>query len=305
MKIIVCSGLFVTYFVCYLCSVCDAKRCKSKNNSSEESSEDEFINIDRNCAVDYLKRHDLFESNHYSPPINNTETCNLQIKEVFEKFYGKIVDEFKSDEDLTEKANCIVDHLKTMRSAELSLKRTIFENSNISKRKRKKIVKSIEGQLKGNSEHAILICFKDTEIGDMFDEIKNTHADDEKENHDYCTRKYVLENNLVDLETFKIELNPKQLNQTTIESISCEEVIAELKKTIEGSMYESFKGTSKHISRRQGKCLKKKLKRSGFFGNYIKIAVLIQNQWTPAQTAIERVKFIDSISGLMTDALSC
>lgn len=291
--------------MCYLCSVCDAKRCKSKKNSSEESSEDEFINIETNCAVDYLKRHNLFESNHYSPSINNTEACNLQIKEVFEKFYGKTIDEFKSDVDLTEKADCIVDHLKTMRSAELSLKRTIFENSNISKRKRKKIVKSIEGQLKGNSEHAILICFKDTEIGDMFDEIKNTHADDEKENHDYCIREYAIENKLIDLETFKIELNPKQLNKTTIESISCEEVIAELKKSIEGSMYESFKGTSHHISRRQGKCLKKKLKRSGFFGNYIRIAVLIQNQWSQEQTAAEREKFIDSTSGLMTDALSC
>ena len=71
-------------------------------------------------------------------------------------------------------------------------------------------------------------------------------------------------------------LNPKQLNETTVESIACEEVIAELKKAIVGSMYESFKGTSHHISRRQSKCLKQKIKRSGFFDNYLRIAVLIQ-----------------------------
>lgn len=263
------------------------------------------MSIDNNCAVDYLKRHDLFESNHYSPSVNNTEACDLQIKETFKKFYGKITEELKSDEDLTEKADCIVDHLKTMKSAEYTLKKSVFEISNISKRKLKKIVKSIEGQLKGNSEHAILICFKDTEIGDMFDEIKNTHADDEKDNHDYCIREYVLEHKLIDLESFKIELNPKQLNATTVELIACQEVIADLKKSIEGSMFETFKGNSHHISRRQGKCLKKKIKRSGFFGSNLRTTVLIQNQWTPDQRAAERIKFIDLTSRLMTDALSC
>lgn len=291
--------------VCYLFSVCVGKRCKSKKDSSEESSEDDFMTIDRDCAVNYLKRHDLFESNHNLPSINNTEACDLQIKETIDNFYTKMIAGFKSDEDLINKTDCIVDHLKIMKFAELALKKTTFESSNISKRKRKKMVKSIEGQLKGNIEHATLICFKDTEIGDLFDEIKITHADDEQENIDYCIREYVLENNLIDLDSIKIELNPKNLNGTTIESLACKEVIVELKKAVEVSLFESFKGKSHHISRRQSKCLKKKVKRSGFFGNYLRIVVLTRDQWTTEQTALERTKFIDSTSGLMIDALSC
>ncbi|CAO1421439.1 unnamed protein product [Diamesa hyperborea] len=297
-------GLFVTLLVCYLCCVCDAKRCKNKKYSSEESSEEEFKNIEMNCAQDYLKRHDLLETRHSSPSVNNTEDCESQIKETLGKFYEKTIDEMKSDDDLADKAECIAENLKTLKTAELSLKKSVFENSHISKRKRKKIVKSIERQLEGNIAHAMLICFKDTEIGDLFDEIKNTFADDD-DNHDYCIREFVLDHNLIDLEAFKVELNPKQLNGTTIESIDCPEVIADLKKAIEGSMHENFKGNAHHISRKQGKCLKKKIKRSGFFGNYLRIVVLIQNQWTPEQIVGERVKFIESTSTLMTDALSC
>lgn len=289
--------------MCYLCSVCDAKRCKNKKNSSEESSEEDFTNIETDCAEDYLKRHDLLETKYSSPPINNTEECDLLIKDNFKMYYSNSLDEFKSDEDLAEKADCMIGHLKTMKFAELTLKKTVFGKSNIAKRKRKSILRKIQGQLDGNLVQAMLICFKDTEIGDMFDDIKKNFADDD-ENHDYCIRQYVLDHNLIDLETYDIELNPKQLNETTIETIGCQEVIFDLKNGIQGSMFENLKG-NEYISRKKGKCLKKKIKTSGFFSNYLKIVVLIQNQWTPQQIAEERIKFIESTTSLMTDGLSC
>lgn len=117
---------------------------------------------------------------------------------------------------------------------------------------------------------------------------------------DYCARKYVVENNLIDVNTYKVVLNHKNLD---IEGINCSKVLETENKLVEGMMTAAFVNPSRTPS--EVACMKQKVVQSGFVGKLMTIGVLSNVEITDEQKQNERRRFVEFGSQLIKSVATC
>lgn len=120
------------------------------------------------------------------------------------------------------------------------------------------------------------------EFGEMFDDFDCNNEEFEK----YCVRKFVIDNDLIDLSIYNVTLNPTNLNVTGVKCESLIEIEFELGLT-------RALNTNKHrLTPEQKECIGDKLRNKKFYKQMLRTMVIKELELTDEQAAIERPKFI-------------
>ncbi|CAO1443362.1 unnamed protein product [Diamesa serratosioi] len=101
------------FLICIICTLTHQRTFESLSNQLIDNEE---------CVVDYLKRHDLIDCDFQYPPYyGNQAMCDERVYQKMEIIYDKVIREFNKVQSLENLTDCLINHLKAMKSAELTL----------------------------------------------------------------------------------------------------------------------------------------------------------------------------------------
>lgn len=257
-----------------------------------------------NCYADFLKRHGMLDDEFQSEPYNGEAgMCAIILTKTIDGAYDMLFREFQKNSDLKNAAECIVDNLRKENFSDLELKEQVYEGSPyLSRQLKDGKIKKLKKIQKKISAEAILACLAEQEFGEMFDNLyNNSTEEDEDLLGDYCARKYGIDNNLIDLNIYQLELNPKAIN---ISDVKCkiindkhfQEAENELKNYLES---QSGISTDKVI------CFMEKYHDNHYFDRTLSIALLSEIDITIEQKDKERKKFIETMTNITKVIAGC
>lgn len=249
-----------------------------------ESMENTF-----NCYAEYLKRHGLLGSDYKSDPFNGeAELCDIVLSSTTAGVYSALLEEFSQVDEFKSSAECIVEGLRKAKWSDLDIKEQVYEfmDTLSAEEKAAKIqeLKLLQGRI---SSEAIISCMADKEFGELFEQI---FRKDEQEDFggDYCARAYVVDNQLVDTNIYKIELNPKNLKT---QEIQCGEIIYKNFKAAEEELREHL---LKDVGENSEKveCFIKQYHQHRYFNKTLAIELLGEINISNDRKLIEKESFI-------------
>lgn len=126
------------------------------------------------------------------------------------------------------------------------------------------------------------------DFGEMFDEFdcSNSSYNDSELLEQYCVRKFVIENDLIDLSIYNVTMNPTNLNVTGVE---CDSMI---ENGFEAGLTRALDAKHHELTPEQKECIGDKLRNKKFYKQMLRTMVIKELQLTDEQAANERPKFI-------------
>lgn len=254
-----------------------------------------------NCIADYLKSINELESSFQTDPYEgSTATCDYVIKSTNVSFYEMWTEELEKTPQFKTDLECIMDNLKKTQMSLFLLKELVYEASTSLSEETKSI--KIQEAKKAQEKNALIISLKCIAIrryGDLFDRMM-IYTSSEEDNYDpkeeYCIRKYVNDNNILNNEIYKYKLNPGNVN---VDEINCDPIMENFSKVADNKMTNIFE---KEIA----SLLEKECYNSKFDVNQSTdrmLAIMVLRKLKLSEVSDERQKFIDNLLAI-TNAIS-
>lgn len=187
--------------------------------------------------------------------------------------------------------NCMTINLKARRWPELNMKLAIFVTSSYqSQNETQQRVNEIKKQSKKLVHNAVKLCV----FSEIFEELFTKSSGDEDEDSkasSYCVRKHVVNNNYIDKKTYKVDLNPDNLNVSVIDCGEHLEIqTRKIRNELDGKISD---------------CAKEKILKEEYVIKMMAFEVLSDLNITEVQKEAERRNFIDLMVKLIKAAGDC
>lgn len=235
--------------------------------------------------------------------LNQTLDAMLHSESSEEQYEDKETKEFK--EMYLSNPNCFRQQLMELNYPDIVMKIYIYSNANkLSKKMRKKFLAKVDSESEKIVVIASSICFPEALFGIVFDEMFSDTQEDEDDDKetDYCIRKYVVDNNLIDTNEFTVEINPDNLDIAP--DFNCTDHVDDTFEELEDELKSSF-FFSEVKSRRQNRCLQRVIKHAKVIDYMLSLGVMTELKISDEIRANERKKFIDFMSNLYRDMAKC
>lgn len=268
------------------------------------------------CMVKYLKTNKLMGSGRttgymnsvHSDVVINSTDCESGIENFRSNFYETIATELREDEDTASVVDCVIAHLRKVQFAEVSMKKYVYENSErMSRRNRRKATKAIDYTLEKKLQTAMTVCVSDEIFGGLFDEIyagaNETSSDEEvNDEEEYCLKKYLVDHDFVNTSIHTINLNPKNIDTT---SVDCDDVTETAVEELIQSLEEEFQDEILVVTKKTKRCIRRVVTKHGFVGNILRVGFYGEIGLTEEVRIEERNKFIESMKATYEAIISC
>jgi len=242
-----------------------------------------------------------------------TEQCEESLKSFRQVFYTEIKSGFDEDEDLVENSECLVGHLTKLHLAEVAMKKYVYENTaGLSKRKKKKALRTVDKALEIKMESAINFCVGNEAFGELFDELytdsnnKNkTEDDDEDESspsEDYCVRKHFVDNNLINSTQYQVIVNPTNI---TTADLNCDEIVELLVDEAEDELVDQFAYEMGKKSKKKRRCIAKTVRTFKYFESVGRVGLLGEIGIPDEDKTQQRTQFIQAMLELYENVHKC
>lgn len=241
---------------------------------------------------DYIKENrDSFISNFFSSTDSSSEETDLEA--------------IVSNELLKQREKCLKLVFDAMYFPELLMKISLYEKSTKTPKKvKKKLLSAANHDAEKKLDIAISVCFPEEYIGVEFDELiqpedrSNYTLDDKQDN--YCARKYIVDNKLIDTSVHPIVLNPDNLEL----NFDCTDKLEDLFEIYEEHIKESFE-TEGDQPRSQLRCFSRVIRNKNISQFMAKTALLAELKLTDKQKEEFRTDFVDKIKELYIEMIKC
>jgi len=261
------------------------------------------------CFGNYLRNQKLLDKDVYKANSLTEAECDATLETFRTVFYTTAEEELKSDKDLKDDAECIVEHMKKLHVAEVAMKKIVYERTRkMSKRKRTKAIKAIDFAIEKKMTTAVKLCTVDSTFGAAFrilylsGQSNDSEEDVDKKNEDYCLRKYMTENNFIDTNVFKVNLNPDNIDATALD---CDKMVKESIELGESAFKEEFEDEDGHLSRQISRCLKKTIREHKLFEASTKVVMLGEIGVTDEVAEAEKKIYVQNMSALYDGIMNC
>lgn len=263
-------------------------------------------NTSFNCLAAYAKAKGIsdpmFESIDYD--ISSDECVEIR-----QKFIGEIRREIRSkiaeSEILPKHSNCVYEKLTASESFVDSLiKAAALENSGSSEQVGglKRTVDTVLDFVKSS----LVYCESESSIIDQFDAlfrgakkaVKNV-TDFEEE---YCVKKYLIKNNLIDAVLYNVDPNPHNINVT---GLNCEEMIKKSNEEIYEQLALVYIEKPNLGKIEKVECAVEKFREADYFDLMMKITALTTVDITNEQKINERENFVRILSKISSSISAC
>ncbi|CRL06235.1 CLUMA_CG019014, isoform A [Clunio marinus] len=244
------------------------------------------------CELKYLKDGNFLPAD--IPFVAPTTSCDL-LTSVIDTTMSKVRSDY---EKLTFDGKCVEKALRDIKVPKFwFLNNAYAAASNINKADKAKHIERVRQQAIEESTNAVSSCVDTQAFEHLFNLIYPENiADEEDARQDYCVRKYVLDNNLVD-KSYKLKLNPRSLDTS---KISCDPIINESRIQAEESFYKKRSFSQDKII-----CIRAAFKKGKYYDNIALVMVLEGSSITNTQKEAERAKFIAAMVQYTKDKVAC
>lgn len=192
------------------------------------------------CIADYLKSKGLVGAQFGSDrPLNPFCTAIVEITK--NHILDSVRLEVLSDKDMRKEADCVMNSLKKSEFGNSLLVVYVYElTDGIAEAERTEMLKQAQTKVTRATFDAFMTCQADQKFGQLFDELLEADSSSEeetKDQEDYCIRKHIIDNKLIDTNRFHLKLNPKHLDTSTID---CNVVYQKALKVAEDELVEAL-----------------------------------------------------------------
>jgi hypothetical protein len=250
-----------------------------------------FGNI--NCYIKHLKEVNKLDASYPEFAVaNQTQNCVELIKINNGKVYQQISAKIRNELPFTESTDCILSEMKSQKSADDYMTRLVLSTSNtLTANEIQKKDQEIKLKIKATLRNATKSCkafekAHDKEFDSFFKIFSEGAADELK---DYCVRKHVIDNKLLNTSIYNVTLN---LNANATE-ISCAIILEKFAERFTKELMTTLKDDGKGLDELELECYLEKLHQSGFLNKLLVIGVLSQIGITEEQRKIERKNYVD------------
>lgn len=236
---------------------------------------------------------------------SQAEKC-AQYAETLEKDVYEKTEEVLLQTRWADSAPCIINELKSSNFTDIHMKQAVVSASELLTDFGRKVrTDEIQENFEKVFSTATNYCIYGKEFVEVFDEIfkKGDSSSEEGEDPvgDYCTRKYVIDKNLIDTSVYKIILNPKNLD---ISTINCEESLKTSFKYVQDMILKTIKEEDK-LDEKKVKCAIDLFRQENFNNNFAMIGVMSELNLTDEQKKAEKKRFIDFMGLTMSKVSEC
>lgn len=258
--------------------------------------------------VKHLKGLKILEENFAEHNVgSHVANCTEVIRETQEAVYDSVFFRIKLA-NFDKYKQCIVSDLRSHNWAEQGMEQAaILVSESISEQEKSSKTQAITIRNNRILQGALELCVNTDLFGSLFDKMfskssssEEEDEDDEDPMSDYCTRRYVVEHNLIDKKVYNVIVNPTNLN---VRGVNCETIlettIAELRVAVTSML------TSRSNNAETLKCREHKFVQSNFIDKMMALDVLSELNLTSEQKSTERTRFIAFISNHLKNLIEC
>lgn len=232
----------------------------------------------------------------------------ILLEEFSNDFYNGLAKVFKNlgNENLANIADCWIERLKEVNFVEISLKqRLLAATKNISKRKRENAIKALDNELVKKMDLAVRLCAPDDDLGLLFDSLfydstNEASWENKTAQKQYCARKFLIDNNLTDPTTSKVDLH------ANVDECDCEAINKAYIDEVEDKFIDEFEEDVDYPSSRKSKrCLAQSIRSNNFIAVSVKVIILREMGISDEVKAEEKSIFVEKLRVLYEEILSC
>jgi hypothetical protein len=245
------------------------------------------------CIENYLKKLELVGS-EFGDDEGVTSGCNFMIPIIKKEIYKKLESEL-SKKGENEHRECFMKKLEERDFASTLLALSVYQDTSkvsesVKNEKAEEFGKIMKGQLVMSS----MDCKLEHQFSEMFEELVegDSESDESTPEEDYCARKYVVENELLD-SSYKLKLNPGGIDTA---SLNCEELYPTIRTEAEEALVESFLDSESSgespFNETTTECAVNVIKGENFIDRLLPFSFLHELELSDAAKENEKSKFI-------------
>lgn len=198
--------------------------------------------------------------------------------------------------------DCIVDYLKTEYWAEIQMKHAIYDASALSDDVKKKKIDEMRHLSDHESELAIKYCLHENQLGILYDEFYDNEGDTEDDKVTlYCTRKYVIDNGLLNIQSANLTLDP----EINVSISDCDDIIETFIKDTEESLTENLREEKPDVTNDQIDCTLQKYRDGRYTQKIMETAVVARISLSSEEKSRHKRNFIKFISHVINEVTKC
>lgn len=241
-----------------------------------------------NCYIKHLKSSNQIELEYPEHQIaQNTllHDCEQNLKTLKSDMYKAVRIKMKKHQQIAAHADCIVDYLKSEFWAEIQMRYTVYDASQLPVAERRRKLSEMERLSESKTEIGINYCRHEIQFGSLFDELSKTDNETEKDRAvNYCGRKYLIDNAIASEYEIKLAEN--------FNSSECEGKIEEFEYEIEDSLIKDVQEMSPGIKHEQVTCILGKYVEENYSIKMLEFSVISKLSLNEVQYKREKRRFV-------------
>lgn len=258
-----------------------------------------------NCYIKLLK--DANEINDEVQAIGDGDilpNCAEFIDNKKKELVAETVSNIQNKIDVSENELCLEKDLVKNKIIDVTLKAVVFdilvENSG---KKYEAEAKDANDKLENVIDDSLMYCLFKEDFSDAFDELFTEESEEEEDlEADYCGRKLVIDNQLLDTSVYTLPLNPKNIN---LDNVNCEEKLKEVIKKLEVGLSDSMKKEDPQLTEQNLECRLNAFRSGNTYSNMIAAFFFSEINMSAEQKEVEKRKFTIMLGKLAFKAVDC
>lgn len=258
-----------------------------------------------NCYIKHLKSaNKLDEDIELLQVSSEIEDCEEYIKGMRRDLIKETIKSVKDEVDITNKHQCVGVNLRNSEFADLTFRIVIYEVLEESYGKNYESEKTkLSEKLASEINDAVVVCVLKDEFNSLFDELlADSESEEDDDDADYCGRKLVIDNQLIDPAVYTLQLNPKNIDTT---NINCDEKLEEVIKEVEKELEKDLREGNTSITDKEMECRLKTFRDENYYRKIIPVSYFSELNLTEAQKAEEKEKFVTYMGKLAAKSNQC
>lgn len=259
------------------------------------------------CLAAYAKTKGIKDPAFDSVEYDTTKDECVQLRHKFiSNVRNEIRDKITKAQIHPKYTNCIYEKLTANESFVNSMiKAAIYEYSGVSEPSGEhSTVRTVLDYIKTS----VVACKSETDFGEEFDSIFETEKKSKKNvtdyQEEYCVKKYLIKNNLIDTVMYNVEPNPHSINVT---GLNCADMIKKFNDDIYEELGFAYLETSNLGSAEKVDCALEKFREADYFDLMMKVTAITTFEaiLTPEQRSNERENFIRILAKISSNIAAC
>jgi hypothetical protein len=226
--------------------------------------------------------------------------CEERIAITLDEVYKSFEKKTRAQPDYEAFAPCITEDLKSKRWVEGMMLNFVYEASE-SLTQSEKNLKTAPIKVKSykDAKLALTNCASKEAFLNLFDNIFEEVPVPNQENpiEDYCDRKYVVDNNLIDTTKFNFSVNPNNLD---VSNVDCEPHIKKSLTKLDATMLIRLKSVGNfNFEDREINCALEQYHADNLRDQFFRLPALREIHLTDKEKAVEKKNFIKTMSEMV------